>query len=237
MLKLLKMHFSIMFRTSNTKSLLLSICIFLMFNLVYSFIFFAKSYGGENIGRDFNIAMMFPLISIFIVMILAASNAYSVTSQNDSKTTETNDGVLENILPIGRENYFFGRILFTICNGVIIWYLILFPFLIATVLLNLKGATANTDFLKGLFFTTAILIITGVALSIVYVVWKKNRVILLASIFTYIAIPIISYVLAYTDYLAISKSGWIVYPTILAVFVLIIYLWARARIQRIDLFN
>jgi len=170
-------------------------------------------------------------------MILAACNAYSLTSQNDGKKTEINDGILENILPIGRENYFLGRILFTICNGVIIWSLILLPFLIATVVLIMKGIIVNTIFLKELFFTTSILTIAGVVLSIAYVAGKKNRTILVASIFTYIAIPIISYILAYADYLAISKSGWIVYPLILAVFVFIIYIWVRARIQRMDLFN
>ncbi|SET52074.1 hypothetical protein SAMN05660297_02649 [Natronincola peptidivorans] len=235
MLKLVKMHFVIMIHSPKSKALLFPLSIFAFFTLISAVLFYIDMIRRDSSIASFNISMFFPLWSIYIFSLMAAANGYSATAENDSKKNSTNDGIMDNILPVGRRSYFFARVLFTLCNSVIIWCLILIPFFITGIILKSMGVLVDTDFFKLLFFTTSVVVVGGVGLSIIYVAWKRGKKVLEGGIILYTILPIASFFIARSDYLGISANGWIIYPAIMAMVVLMLFLWVLNRIQGMDM--
>lgn len=211
MLSLIKLHFA-----SLRHSVFFKNKVTLLIVLFFMSIFRVKDYNTarylEDIGVNSAIFLKFSIgLSMLFVQgglgfVISNSQTYYAMAKDGPGKNLKLEGVLVNVLPVGRRRLLASRILSTLLAGIVLWAISLIPFLLYL------GIKLELSILRLIIYGNTMLLLGAVVVTVRNVLRiGKNEPFLVSIVYTLFGLG--SWGVIYFDKL--GRSGWITYPAML----------------------
>ncbi|WP_353892780.1 hypothetical protein PRVXH_002154 [Proteinivorax hydrogeniformans] len=228
MLNLFKLYNASFYK--NIRDLVLAYGVLNFFNIAGAVLFYINLNTASSVSEMwFKGFFSFLTLHLFCVSIAPSNLLDHNHAQNWTKNAAS--GVLENILPVTRKVFLLNRVLVTLCTTVIMGLLLLLPFLIAAILLQIKGIGDGINFLKALLSMQVLVIIGGLILCMLTILYKKGRGVLTLGYSIYSVIVF----LMIRGELLLNGSMLLLAPLFMLIVTYILYKYTARNIYEIDI--